>query len=238
MRIAKFLAAAGIASRRKSEDLILEGAVKVNGKYVEPDQLGMQVDPEKDVVTVRGKRVALHDAKVYIMLNKPLGCVSTCHDDKGRMTVLDCIKGVDARIYPVGRLDFTTEGLLILTNDGELANKLTHPSHEINKRYYCVVDSYLSPEHVDKLQRGVFIEGGKTAPAKIKIMKATENRTELTISIHEGRNRQVRRMFEAIDKNVVFLKRISVGDLNLGDLKKGEYRFLTEEEISYLRGLR
>lgn len=237
MRIAKFLAAAGVASRRKSEELILEGKVKVNGAYVEPDDLGMQVDPQRDVVTVRGKRVSLQEQKVYIMLNKPLGCVSTCHDDKGRATVLDYIKGVDARIYPVGRLDFTTEGLLLLTNDGELANKLTHPSHEVSKRYFCVVDSYLSPDQVDKLQKGVFIEGGKTAPARVKMMKATENRTELTISIHEGRNRQVRRMFEAIDKNVVFLKRISVGDLNLGDLKKGEYRFLTEEEIAYLRGI-
>ena len=237
MRIAKFLAAAGVASRRKSEDLILEGAVKVNGKYVEPDQLGMQVEPERDVVTVRGKRVTLGQEKIYLMLNKPLGCVSTCHDDRGRMTVLDCIKGVDARIFPVGRLDFTTEGLLLLTNDGELANKLTHPSHEVSKRYFCVVDSALSPDDVDKLQKGVFIEGGKTAPAKVKITKVVEGRTELTISIHEGRNRQVRRMFEAIGKNVVFLKRISIGELNLGDLKKGEYRFLTEEEVSYLRGI-
>jgi len=166
-----------------------------------------------------------------------VGCVSTCSDDRDRMTVLDCIKGIDARLYPVGRLDFTTEGLLLLTNDGELANRLTHPSHEVGKRYFAVVDSFVSAADVKKLEKGVFIEGGKTAPAHIKIMRAAEDRTELTITIHEGRNRQVRKMFEAIEKNVVFLKRISVGDLNLGNLKKGEYRFLTEDEISYLKSL-
>lgn len=235
MRIAKFLAAAGVASRRKAEELILDGQVKVNGNTV--SELGMQIDPELDRVTVKGRTVELSEKRIYIMLNKPVGCVSTCADDKGRATVLDYIKGVDCRIYPVGRLDFTTEGLLLLTNDGELANKLMHPSHEVSKRYYAVVDSYVSEEEIDKLQKGVFIEGGKTAPAKIKVMKAVPGRTELTITIHEGRNRQVRKMFETIDKNVVFLKRISEGDLNLGNLKSGEYRFLTQEEIDYLRRL-
>ena len=152
--------------------------------------------------------------------------------------MLDYVKGIDQRIYPIGRLDFTTEGLLLLTNDGELANKLTHPSHEVSKRYYVVVDSFVSPEEIKQLERGVIIEGGKTAPARIKVMNAVEGRTEMTIIIHEGRNRQVRRMFETIDKHVVFLKRISVGDINLGPLKKGEYRLLTKEEIAYLKSIK
>lgn len=229
------MASCGVASRRKSEELIFEGRVTVNGKTVE--EPGMQIDPEKDEVRVGKKRISTPEKKVYIMLNKPVGCVSTCEDDRGRMTVLDCIKGVDARIYPVGRLDFTTEGMLLLTNDGELAYRLTHPKNEVNKRYLVIINSALSPEEVKKLEHGVFIEGGKTAPAKIKVLKTQPDRTELTIIIHEGRNRQVRRMFDAIEKEVVFLKRISIGDLNLGELKKGEYRFLTDEEITYLKQL-
>lgn len=229
------MASCGVASRRKSEELIFEGRVTVNGKTVE--EPGLQIDPEKDEVRVGKKRISTPEKKVYIMLNKPVGCVSTCEDDRGRMTVLDCIKGVDARIYPVGRLDFTTEGMLLLTNDGELAYRLTHPKNEVNKRYLVIINSALSQEEVKKLERGVFIEGGKTAPAKIKVLKTQPDRTELTIIIHEGRNRQVRRMFDAIEKEVVFLKRISIGDLNLGELKKGEYRFLTDEEITYLKQL-
>ena len=236
MRIAKFMAAAGVASRRKLEELIRKGMVKVNGSYVYNP--ATNVNPEIDQIYVSGRKIQIPDEKIYIMLNKPLGCVSTCADDKGRRTVLDYIKGIDQRIYPIGRLDFTTEGLLLLTNDGDLANKLMHPSHEVSKRYYVVVDSYVSPEEIKQLEHGVVIEGGKTAPARIKVMNAQEGRTELTIIIHEGRNRQVRHMFETIDKRVVFLKRISVGDINLGPLKKGEYRFLTKEEINYLKSIK
>ncbi|MEI3416055.1 MAG: pseudouridine synthase [Christensenellaceae bacterium] len=236
MRIAKYMAAAGVASRRKSEELIKKGIVKVNGRFVYDP--ATNVDPEVDQVYVSGQKIRIPDEKIYIMLNKPVGCVSTCADDKGRRTVLDYVKGIDQRIYPIGRLDFTTEGLLLLTNDGELANKLTHPSHEVSKRYYVVVDSYVSPEEIKQLERGVVIEGGKTAPARIKVMNAAEGRTELTIIIHEGRNRQVRRMFETIDKHVVFLKRISEGDINLGPLKRGEYRMLTKEEVAYLKSIK
>ena len=235
MRIAKYMAACGVASRRACEGIILEGKVKVNGQTLA--ELGRQVDPDKDIVTVSGERISLPKELVYIMLNKPVGCVSTCDDDRGRMTVIDCLKGVDARVFPVGRLDFNTEGLLLLTNDGEVANKLTHPSKEVTKRYYCVVDSMVAPADVKTLERGVMLDDGKTAPARVKIFKATPERTELTIIIHEGRNRQIRRMFEAIGKNVVFLKRISEGNLNLGNLKRGEFRFLTEEEVDYLKNL-
>ena len=232
MRIAKFMAAAGIASRRKSEEILQKGHVKVNGRTIYDP--ATRVEPAADVVEVYGRRVEIPDAKIYIMLNKPLGCVSTCSDDKGRKTVLDYVRDIDYRIYPIGRLDFTTEGLLLLTNDGELANKLTHPSHEVAKRYYGVGNSMVAPDDVEKLQKGVFIEGGKTAPARIKIMRASPERTELTIAIHEGRNRQVRRMFETLGKEVVFLKRISIGELNLGNLKKGQYRMLEQSEIDYL----
>ena len=236
MRIAKFMAAAGVASRRKSEELIKKGVVRVNGRFVYDP--ATNVNPEIDEIYVSGRKIRIPDEKIYIMLNKPVGCVSTCHDDKGRRTVLDYVKGIDQRIYPIGRLDFTTEGLLLLTNDGELANKLMHPSHEVTKRFYVVVDSYVSQDEITQLERGVVIEGGKTAPARIKVMNATPERTELTIIIHEGRNRQVRRMFETVGKNVVFLKRISVGDINLGPLKKGKYRMLTNEEVAYLKSIK
>ena len=235
MRIAKFMAAAGIASRRKSEEIVKKGYVKVNGKAIHDPATG--VDPQHDIVEVYGKQVEIPQEKVYLMLNKPVGCVSTCSDEKGRKTVLDYVKDIHVRVYPVGRLDFTTEGLLLLTNDGELANKLMHPSHEVAKRYFCVVNSMVSAQDAEKLQKGVFIEGGKTAPARIKIIRATPERTELTISIHEGRNRQVRRMFEALDKEVVFLKRISIGELTLGNLKRGEYRMLEQSEIDYLHSI-
>ena len=229
------MAEAGVASRRKSEELIIEGVVTVNGKVVE--ELGMQVDPENDDIRVRRKKISAPEKKIYIMFNKPVGCVSTCQDDRGRRTVLDYMPDIKERIYPVGRLDFTTEGMLLLTNDGELAYRLTHPKHEVNKRYVGIVEGEVTGDDVKKLEKGVFIEGGKTAPAKVKLIKVTPERSELTIIIHEGRNRQVRRMFEAIEKNVVFLKRISIGSMNLGDLKRGEYRHLTDAEVAYLKQL-
>lgn len=236
MRIAKFLASAGVASRRKCEELIFEGKVSVNGAVI--SEPGTQVDPEKDEVRVGKKRISVPEEKVYIMFNKPVGCVSTCSDDKGRTTVLDYITGISERIYPVGRLDFTTEGLLLLTNDGELANRLTHPRHEVGKRYLVIVEGDVTSDDVKKLEKGVFIEGGKTAPARLKILKRENGKTELTIIIHEGRNHQVKKMFEAVEKKVVFLKRISVGDINLGQLKKGEYRKLTDEEVAYLKSIK
>ncbi|MBQ4289201.1 MAG: rRNA pseudouridine synthase [Clostridia bacterium] len=236
MRLAKFMADAGVASRRKSEDLIREGVVRVNGSYIYDP--ATNVDPEVDTVYVSGKKITVNTKKIYIMLNKPTGCVSTCQDDKGRQTVLDYVRDIKERIYPIGRLDYNSEGLLLLTNDGELANKLTHPRHEVSKRYYVALDGILGEEDRETLEKGVMLEEGKTAPAHIKIMRAEKGRTELTITIHEGRNRQVRRMFETVGKRVVFLKRISEGDINLGPLKKGRYRHLTEEEVAYLKSIK
>ena len=232
MRIAKYMAEAGIASRRKSEELILAGRVTLNGKTV--DTPAVNVDPESDVVAVDGKKIKSAEKKVYLMLNKPVGYVSTCSDDKGRNTVLDLLEGVKERVFPVGRLDFTTEGLLLMTNDGELAYKLTHPKNEVEKCYFAVTDSSLSESDIKNIERGVFLPDGKTAPAKMHVTKNIPGRAEFTVTIHEGRNRQVRRMFEAIDKNIVFLKRIAEGPLALGDLKKGQYRELTPEEVKAL----
>ena len=211
--------------------------MRVNGNTA---RLGEQADGEEDVIELDGVRVRTRQEpeKIYRMLCKPRGFVTTMHDEKGRRSVAELVADLPERVYPVGRLDCNSEGLLLLTNDGELANKLTHPSHEVSKRYYVVVDSYVSPEEIKQLERGVVIEGGKTAPARIKVMNAAEGRTELTIIIHEGRNRQVRRMFETIDKHVVFLKRISEGDINLGPLKRGEYRMLTKEEVAYLKSIK
>lgn len=236
VRIAKFLAAAEVASRRQSEKIITDGKVFVNGARV--TNLATQIDEQKDVVTVSGRRVRPAEQKIYIMLNKPVGCVCTCSDEKGRKTVLDYLKGIDRRVYPVGRLDFTTEGLLILTNDGELANKLMHPSYKVNKRYYAVVNDELSDADIASVQKGVMIEGRKTAPAQLKIMKMMKGRTEFTIVVHEGRNHLVKNIFEALGKQVVFLKRISVGTLQLGDLKSGQYRFLNDDELAYLNTLK
>ncbi len=235
MRIAKYMADCGVASRRKSEELIALGDVPVNGKRItEP---GTDIDPEKDEVKVNGRVVKFSGKKIYVMLNKPVGCVSTCYDDKGRTTVLDYVSDIKERIYPIGRLDFTTEGLLLLTNDGELANILTHPRNEVPKRYLVIISGTLTREEADKLEKGVMLEDGKTAPARVKLLKTGGGKTEFTVIIHEGRNHEVKRMLESLGKKVIFLKRISVGDINLGKLKRGTYRYLTDEEVAYLKSL-
>jgi len=208
----------------------------VNGQVVK--ELGTKVDPAKDTVEFRGKVVKAEQQIMTVMLHKPAGYVTTSHDQFGRPDVTQLVDIPGVRLYPVGRLDYQTTGLLLLTNDGELANTLTHPRHEVGKRYLTIIDDVLTADDVKKLEKGVFIEGGKTAPARVKILKSAPGRTELTIIIHEGRNHQVKKMFEAIEKNVIFLKRISVGDINLGTLKKGEYRHLTEEEVQYLKSLK
>ena len=235
MRLQKYMALCGVASRRKSEEMILDGKVKVNNRIVK--ELGTIVDPEKDIIKVKDKRIRLEKRKVYIMLNKPVGFVTTLKDEKNRRIVTDLIEGIKERIYPVGRLDADTTGLLLLTNDGDLAYKLTHPSNEIIKRYIAIVEGIPNKWELEKFSKGLTIDGKITAEAFIRIAKRYENESALEIGIHEGRNRQVKKMCEAINHPVKKLKRIAIGDIELGSLELGMWRYLTEQEIEYLKKL-
>lgn len=232
VRINKFLADCGVASRRKSEELVLDGRVKVNGKLV--DKLATEIF-DGDIVTVDGERVTPLKKHVYIMLNKPKGYVCTTSDEKGRKTVMDLIKGHSERIYPVGRLDYYSEGLLILTTDGDLANRITHPRNEITKTYIAKIEGEISESDLDKLRAGVVLDGVKTNKCRIKVVDYSNNETKMEVVISEGKNRQIRRMFETLNREVVFLKRVCIGDLRLRGLNRGESRPLTEAEINYLK---
>ena len=232
IRLNKYLADCGVASRRECDRLIADGAVKINGKVA---VLGATVK-EGDHVLVNDKRVGDKQKDCYILLHKPKGYVTTVKDDLGRKTVMDLVH-VNVRVYPVGRLDYDTEGLLILTNDGELANRLTHPRNEVNKTYIVRISGSLAESERLALERGVVIDGVKTAPARVKILQRDVHHTRCEVTIHEGRNRQVKKMFEAVGKEVEFLKRVAIGDLRLGGLKRGDYRFLTENEVEYLKNL-
>ena len=232
-RLQKFLANAGIASRRKCEELILDGKIEVNGKVV--TELGTKVS-EKDIIKYNGKIVKPEEEKVYILLNKPIGYVTTAKDQFNRDTVLDLVK-INKRIVPVGRLDMYTSGALILTNDGEFVNMLTHPKNEINKTYNATVKGKITNEDVEKLQKGVEIDDGYlTNPAKVKILKIDDekNLSRIQITIHEGKNRQVRKMCEAINKKVLALHRSKIGNIEVNNLKIGKWRYLTSKEITNL----
>ena len=232
MRINKYIACAGVASRRKADELIANGNVRVNGLVLrEP---GYDV-VEGDIVEVNGRRIETSEKKVYILLNKPTGYVTTVSDDRERDTVMDLVADVDARIFPVGRLDYNTSGMLIMTNDGYFAYKLTHPKHEMPKTYRALVSGVLSDEKCGRLERGVDIGGFRTSPAKVKIVRGLSNATLVDITIHEGKNRQVRKMFRAVGNPVKQLQRIAIGDIRLGRLAEGHYRKLTREEIEYLK---
>lgn len=235
MRLQKFLAEAGVASRRKSEEIILASRVRVNGEIV--NTLGTKIDDEKDIVTLDGKEVKLQNKAVYIMLNKPVGCVTTVTDQFGRKTVMDYLKNVNERVYPVGRLDYDTSGLLLLTNDGDLTHRLTHPSHNIDKNYIALVKGVPNEKALESFRKGLVIDGCKTAEAKISVLSSKDNKALLDIKIHEGRNRQVRKMCEAIGNPVIKLKRIAIGNLKLGDLKEGSFRYLSDSEIEYLKNI-
>lgn len=234
MRLNKFLADSGVDSRRNCDILISEGRVKVNGKKI--TQLGTEVDPENDNVTLDGKRVKAKRRDYYIMLHKPKGYVSTVKDDKGRKTVLDLID-VKARLFPVGRLDFDTEGLLLLTTDGQLAQKLTHPKNGVSKSYVARIFGELSEAERKTLENGIVLDGFRLQPAFVKVLVKEERTSRLEITVFEGRNRQIRRMLESVGKDVEFLKRVSIGELKLGGLSRGQYRFLTEKEVNYLKSL-
>ncbi len=235
MRLQKFMAKCGVASRRKSEEMINRGLVKINGKIV--NELGTKINPEKDIVEVDGNIIKLESNKVYIALNKPVGYVTTLKDEKDRKVITDLIEGVKERIYPVGRLDIDTTGLLILTNDGDITYKLTHPSNEIYKRYIAVVEGVPNKYELEKFRNGLIIDGKRTARASIKIAKRYEEESILDISIYEGRNRQVKKMCKAINHPVKKLKRISIGEIELGGLDIGNWRYLNKEEIDYLKSL-
>ena len=231
IRLQKYLASAGIASRRKCEELILEGKIEVNGKII--TELGTKIDPKKDEVKYNGKIVKSEEEKVYILLNKPIGYVTTAKEQFGRDMVLDLVK-VNKRIVPVGRLDMYTSGALILTNDGEFVNKLTHPSHEIDKTYNVTVKGIVTKEEIENLKKGVLIDDDYiTKPAKVKILKIDEEKkiSRIQITIHEGKNRQVRKMCEAIGKKVLALHRCKIGNIDVKSLKLGEWRYLSKKEV-------
>ncbi len=233
VRLQKYLAQCGVASRRASEEIIKHGRVTVND--VKVTQMGVQIDEDNDIVAVDGKVIERKEKMEYIMLNKPVGYVTTTSDDKGRETVMDLIADIPTRVYPVGRLDFDTEGLLIMTNDGDLTYQITHPKNEIKKTYVAEVTGNINMDTLYQLRRGVVIDGVRTSPAEVEVIGATQFGTKLEITIHEGRNRQVRKMFEAVGCIVKRLKRTKEAGLILGHLPLGRWRRLTESEINMLK---
>ena len=228
MRLQKYMAEAGIASRRKCEELIQAGRVKVNGQVA---ILGACVEPLQDLVEVDGEPLGKSQQKVTVILNKPRGVMCTAQDPQGRPTVCDYVKDLPVRVYNAGRLDYDSEGLLVMTNDGELAYKLTHPRFCMDKTYAAICDGLLTKAQIAALEQGVQLEDGPTHPAKVReVFKLRNGNTAFNITIHEGRNRQVRRMLEAVGHETLALKRVALGPLRLGDLPSGTYRSLTAQE--------
>ena len=234
MRLQKYLAACGVASRRTAEKMIADGRVSVDGEVI--TEMGVQVEIGQDI-RVDGKLVTPEPEKKYIMYHKPAGEVTTASDPEGRATVLDKFRDFPVRLYPVGRLDYDSEGLLLLTNDGDLTERVLHPSHEVEKVYLARVSNELTVEEARRLENGVMVDGRKTARAKVKILGFKNLYTDILVSIHEGRNRQVRKMVMAVGHEVVMLRRIRFGPLKLGDLPRGMWRELTAEEVSELSRL-
>ena len=238
MRINKYIASCGVASRRKAEEIILAKRVKVNGKTVE--ELSFNIDENNDVVEIDGQRIGLNEESVYIVLNKPEGYITTVKDQFDRPSVLDLVSDIKERVYPIGRLDYETSGLLILTNDGDLTYKLTHPKQEVDKTYMAIVKGIPTKEEQKNFEEGLYIEDYKTAPAKIKVVKKAEekNYAICQIKIHEGRNRQVRKMCRAINHPVMRLRRVAMGKITLKDTEVGKYRHLSKEEVEYLKTIK
>ena len=236
MRLQKYMAMCGVAARRKCEEMIAQGRVSVNG--VVRDVPGTTVEPG-DVVTLDGEVIRPEEQKVVILYHKPAGEVCTVTDDRDRDTVMDHFRDLPERVYPIGRLDYDTEGVLLLTNDGALAQKLTHPSSEVDKVYLARISGRLSPEEVRRLRTGVLMAGEErmTWPARVRIVREGDIYSDVIVIIHEGRNRQVRRMIAAVGHQVVLLRRVRFGPVDLGSLQRGEWRYLTEEETEKLRQL-
>ncbi len=236
MRLQKYLALSGVASRRNSEKLIAEGRVAVNGHVI--TEMGVQVDEMTDKVTVDGNPVAIQEEKHYIAYNKPIGEVTTVSDPEGRATVMDKFHDYPVRLYPVGRLDYDSEGMLLLTNDGDMMNNLLHPSHEVEKAYLVKVSNHVSEETIRRLRAGVTLDDGRlTSPAEVRLVRYEAFSSVVLVTIHEGRNRQVRRMFSAVGHEVVSLKRIGFAGIMLHDLPRGQWRRLTDVEVRRLKEL-
>jgi pseudouridine synthase len=233
VRLQKILADRGLASRRKAEELILEGRVSVNGQTA---HIGDKADPDQDVIQLDGQRLASAPEKSYVLFNKPKNVVTTLADPEGRTTVMDMINLPKARLFPVGRLDYDAEGVLLLTNDGDLAHHLSHPSYEIPRTYWVKLQGKPQREELQKLSRGVRLEDGPTAPCRIHTLRETEGNMWVEMTLHEGRNRQVKRMWEKLGYHVLKLKRVSFAGLRIVGLKLGEYRFLRHGEVQKLKG--
>ena len=233
VRLQKYLADAGIASRRKAEELIQNGRVKVNGKII--TELGVKVDTVKDKVEFNGKVVKIEKKKIYILLNKPAGYISAAKDQFDNPSVLHLLKDIKERLFPIGRLDKDTTGALILTNDGDLSFHLTHPKHEVSKTYIAEVVGCPTAEEMRAFMKGLIIDGKKTYPAKIRIVKETKKNSIVEVIIHEGRNRQVRKMCEEIGHKVITLHRQAIGKITVDGVKEGSYRFLTDKEVQELK---
>lgn len=233
VRLQKYIAMSGEASRRAAEKLISEGRVSVNGSIV--SEQGVKVEIGCDTVTLDGKPVEIKNKKYYIMLNKPVGYVSTAKDQFDRPTVVDLVKkDIGTRIFPVGRLDYDTEGLILMTNDGDFTYRITHPKYHVEKTYIAVIKGGMKISDINKLRRGIKVEDYTTSPAQVEIMDAVEGYTYVKITIHEGKNRQVRKMFDTLGYTVTALQRISIGQVELGNLPLGRWRHLTAHEINCL----
>lgn len=235
MRIQKYLSECGVLSRRAAEEAIEKGEITVNG---EPARLGMKVRAGRDDVRYKGKKIAKKRGEhLYIMLNKPAGYVTTLSDEKGRPCVVDLIRGLDRRVYPIGRLDMASEGLLLLTDDGELTERLTHPSHQIPKIYNVKLNGEITEEQYKALLSPMEIDGYRIKPVYSEVLSRKEGKTLLQMTLYEGRNRQIRKMCQQVGLEVRYLKRIAIGKLTLGRLRRGEWRYLTDEQVSYLKGV-
>lgn len=232
-RLQKVMSEFGVASRRKCEEIIASGKVKVNGQLI--IEQGYKVDKEKDIIEVEGRIIKSIENMLYILLNKPVGYITSVKDQFGRPTVLDLLKGLEERVFPIGRLDYDTEGLILLTNDGDLTYRITHPKHNIDKTYRALVNGEVNKQDIITFSRGMAIEDYITAPAKLEIIRYRKGNSIIDITIHEGKNRQVRKMCSAIGHEIITLKRIRIGKIGLGALKPGEWRYLNESEIKYLK---
>lgn len=233
-RLQKFIASTGLCSRRAAEKLIAEGNVKVNGRTIV--EMGMKINPDIDIVEYKNKRILKDQVFVYYLLHKPLRVVSTASDEKDRKSVVDCVPN-KYRVYPVGRLDFMSSGLIILTNDGDLTYKLTHPKHEVTKEYIVKIKPSITMDTIKKLRSGIDIGEELTRPCKIELLEDKDDSQVYKVLLQEGKNRQIRRMFQKVDSNVIALERVAIGEIRIEKLKYGDYRVLTKDELNYLKNM-